>query len=168
MARRVERPAGGIRALLRFLTEEGIEKALAFDLMERGRSIHDLGTIRLSWIELGALIAHAPPTAAIRMVKDPLSAFRTPESQLLSTAVDTLAGANWQRGGGKGPRPVPLMKRIQQELDRQRQDAAAPTSVAQMDEIRKRIAERRRKAVDAEGMTRAVKNKTPKEGTHGR
>lgn len=27
---------------------------------------------------------------------------------LLATAVDALIGANWQRGGGKGPRPKPI------------------------------------------------------------
>ena len=148
MAGGVHVHAGGIRTLLRFLDEEGTEKALTFDLMERGRSIHDLGSIRLSWVELAAFITHAPPTAAIRTLRDPLSAFRTAESTLLSTVVDTLAGANWQRGGGKGARPQPLMRRIQQEIDRARQDAAAPESVEQMDAIRKRIAERRRKAVD--------------------
>ena len=134
---------------------------MAFDLMERGRSIHDLGSIRLSWIELGAFITHAPPDAAIRMLRDPLSAFRTAESTLLSTVVDTLAGANWQRGGGKGARPQPLMKRIQQELDRQKQDAAAPASVAQMTAIREELAARRRKSVSATGMTRAVRNTKP-------
>ncbi|KGF17361.1 hypothetical protein [Corynebacterium freneyi] len=138
-----------------------MEKALAFDLMERGRSIHDLGSIRMSWVELGAFIAHAPPDSAIRMLRDPLSAFRTAESTLLSTVVDTLAGANWQRGGGKGARPQPLMKRIQQELDRQKQDASAPASVAQMTSIREELAARRRKSVAATGMTRAVKNTKP-------
>lgn len=161
MAGGVHVHAGGIRTLLRFLDEEGTEKALAFDLMERGRSIHDLGSIRLSWIELGAFITHAPPDAAIRMLRDPLSAFRTAESTLLSTVVDTLAGANWQRGGGKGARPQPLMKRIQQELDRQKQDAAAPASVAQMTAIREELAARRRKSVSATGMTRAVRNTKP-------
>lgn len=161
MAGGVHVHAGGIRTLLRFLDEEGTEKALAFDLMERGRSIHDLGSIRLSWIELGAFITHAPPDAAIRMLRDPLSAFRTAESTLLSTVVDTLAGANWQRGGGKGARPQPLMKRIQQELDRQKQDAAAPASVAQMTAIREELAARRRKSVSASGMTRAVRNTKP-------
>ena len=138
-----------------------MEKALAFDLMERGRSIHDLGSIRMSWVELGAFIAHAPPDSAIRMLRDPLNAFRTAESTLLSTVVDTLAGANWQRGGGKGARPQPLMKRIQQELDRQKQDASAPASVAQMTSIREELAARRRKSVAATGMTRAVKNTKP-------
>ena len=138
-----------------------MEKALAFDLMERGRSIHDLGSIRMSWVELGAFIAYAPPDSAIRMLRDPLSAFRTAESTLLSTVVDTLAGANWQRGGGKGARPQPLMKRIQQELDRQKQDASAPASVAQMTSIREELAARRRKSVAATGMTRAVKNTKP-------
>ena len=161
MAGGVHVHAGGIRTLLRFLDEEGTEKALAFDLMERGRSIHDLGSIRLSWIELGAFITHAPPDAAIRTLRDPLSAFKTAESTLLSTVVDTLAGANWQRGGGKGARPQPLMKRIQQELDRQKQDAAAPASVAQMTAIREELAARRRKSVSATGMTRAVRNTKP-------
>ena len=161
MAGGVHVHAGGIRTLLRFLDEEGTEKALAFDLMERGRSIHDLGSIRLSWVELAAFITHAPPDAARRMLRDPLSAFRTAESTLLSTVVDTLAGANWQRGGGKGARPQPLMKRIQQELDRQKQDAAAPASMAQMTAIREELAARRRKSVSATGMTRAVRNTKP-------
>ena len=158
MAGGVHVHAGGIRTLLRFLDEEGTEKALTFDLMERGRSIHDLGSIRLSWVELAAFITHAPPTAAIRTLRDPLSAFRTAESTLLSTVVDTLAGANWQRGGGKGARPQPLMKRIQQELDRQKQDASAPASMEHMSAIRDELAARRRKAIDATGDTRAVKN----------
>ena len=161
MAGGVHVHSGGIRTLLRFLDEEGTEKALAFDLMERGRSIHDLGSIRLSWVELAAFITHAPPDAAIRMLRDPLSAFRTAESTLLSTVVDTLAGANWQRGGGKGPRPKPLMQRIQQEIDRQKQDAAAPASVAQMTAIREELAARRRKSVSATGMARAVRNTKP-------
>lgn len=29
---------------------------------------------------------------------------------LIATAVDVLAGANWQRGGGKGPRPQPISR----------------------------------------------------------
>lgn len=127
--------------------------------MERGRSIHDLGTIGLSWIELGAFVEHAPPGAAIRMLNDPLSAFRSPEGQLLSTAVDTLAGANWQRGGGKGPRPKPFLERAQQELDRRRQDAAAPASLDQMAAIRAELSARRRRAANADSMTKSVKNK---------
>lgn len=31
----------------------------------------------------------------------------TPESHLLAEVVDLLAGANWQRGGSKGPKPKP-------------------------------------------------------------
>ena len=32
----------------------------------------------------------------------------TPEAHLLAATVDLLAGANWQRGDGKGPRPKPV------------------------------------------------------------
>lgn len=32
----------------------------------------------------------------------------SPELHILVTAVDLLAGANWQRGGGKGNRPKPI------------------------------------------------------------
>lgn len=159
MAGGVLHAAGGISALLRVLREEGVEKALAFDLMDRGRSIHDLGSIRMSWVELDAFLTHAPPGAAIRRLRDPLSEFKTAEGTLLSAAVDTLAGANWQRGGGKGPRPKPFLERAQQELDRRRQDASAPASLDQMAAIRAELSARRRRAVNADSMTKSVKNK---------
>lgn len=36
------------------------------------------------------------------------------EAQLLGHILDTLSAANWQRGGGKGPRPTPTMAAARQ------------------------------------------------------
>lgn len=47
---------------------------------------------------------HLPPESAFKVAL----AGEMPWSlgdHLLATAVDLLAGANWQRGGGKGPKP---------------------------------------------------------------
>jgi hypothetical protein len=39
---------------------------------------------------------------------------------LLATAIDVLAAANWQRGGGKSPRPKPLQRPDPKEEQRKR------------------------------------------------
>lgn len=127
--------------------------------MRWGRSIHDLGTIRLSWLELEAVIEHAPPGSAIRGLSDPISPYKTPEGQLIAAAVDTLAGANWQRSGGKGPKPRPLMERIKKEMDRARQDAAAPKDLQGMQDIRAELEARRKSAVDSGGKKEVRLNK---------
>lgn len=114
--------------------------------MALGRSIHDLGSPALSWIELRAMVRHAPPDAAFRQVADPLAAYHTAEARLLSLTVDTLAGANWQRGGGKGPRPKPLMDQLRAHLASARAAEHAPTSIAQMDRVRAELAARRKRA----------------------
>lgn len=122
---------------------------MAFDLIRWGRSIHELG-ISMSWLEIEAIVKHAPPGSAIREVADPISVYRTPESQLLSAAVDTLAGANWQRAGGKGPKPQPLMSRLKEQFDRERRHLSAPKSADALDAIRRKIAEKRKTAVDVD------------------
>lgn len=116
--------------------------------MDRGRSIHDLGTIRLSWLEFRAFLEHAPSTAAFRKLKDPLSPFKTPDGLMLSAAADALAGANWQRGGGKGPRPLPLLDRVKQQMDKARQDLHAPQSAEHMANIREELKARRKRSKD--------------------
>ncbi|WP_067507966.1 hypothetical protein [Nocardia puris] len=58
----VEDDAGGILGLLQFL--EGHEEAIAADLLDRGRSIHEIGHT-ISWIELRAWIKHSPPDSRL-------------------------------------------------------------------------------------------------------
>ncbi|ALA68549.1 hypothetical protein CLAC_07290 [Corynebacterium lactis RW2-5] len=120
-----------------------MESALTYDLMMAGRSIHDLGTTRLSWHELAAFIKHAPPTAAIRAVADRMAPYRTTEAWLLATSIDMLAGANWQRAGGKGPRPQPILSAIERSIRSAEQDKRAPHSTAELAQIRASLRKRR-------------------------
>lgn len=46
------------------------------------------------------------------------------DTHLLATIVDVLAGANWQRGGGKGPKPKPV-KRPDPRADKRRREYVA-------------------------------------------
>lgn len=54
-----------------------------------------------------ALIEHLPAGSALWQELGYDGAW-TPETHLLAQAVDLLAGANYQRGGGKGEKPKPL------------------------------------------------------------
>lgn len=68
----------------------------------------DLGTDRLTWRRLGLLIRHLPSdSATYAEIHGPQAAWRVTD-YLLANVADQLAGANWQRGGGKGRRPQPL------------------------------------------------------------
>lgn len=135
--------AGGIFGLCDFLDKEGVESALTFDLMMIGRSIHDAGSPRLSWKELKAFITHAPQTSAIRYLADKMAPFRATEIQLLAVIGDTLAGANWQRGGGKGPRPRPLLETVEKQIRAAEQERNAPQSVREITSIRESLRKRR-------------------------
>ncbi|MFJ4799205.1 hypothetical protein [Kitasatospora purpeofusca] len=67
----------------------------------------DLGTGRLTWTELVALVRGLPPTSRLRAALDGRPAWGQTD-YLLADIFDVLAGANWQRGGDKTtPRPKP-------------------------------------------------------------
>lgn len=83
--------------------------------------LRDLGR-GLSYRRLGVLVAGLPSDSALarklaREVTEPgemteqeeALAWRL-EHHLLALIVDLLAGANWQRGGGKGGKPKPLRR----------------------------------------------------------
>jgi len=57
---------------------------------------------------LGVLLRQLPSESRfIRKVGHPSLAWSV-EAHLLATVVDLTAGGNWQRGGGKGTRPLPI------------------------------------------------------------
>lgn len=70
-----------------------------------GLDLRDTGTTDLPWSRLRSIISHLPPTSALGMELNGPSATWDTTDYLLAAAVDALAVANWQRGGGKGRRP---------------------------------------------------------------
>lgn len=84
--------------------------------------LRDLGR-GLSYRRLGVLIAGLPqqksalarklareaPEQAEMSEQEEAAAWRL-EHHLLALVIDLLAGANWQRGGGKGTKPKPLQR----------------------------------------------------------
>ncbi|MEV8134292.1 hypothetical protein [Microbacterium aurantiacum] len=74
-----------------------------------GRSLDDLGTEELSWVDFRAFVRWSPPASAYsRSVFGERAPWNDLATQLLAEAVNALRGGNWQRGGGKGPRPKPI------------------------------------------------------------
>lgn len=123
-----------------------MESALTFDLLMIGRSIHDVGSPGLSWKELAAFIRHAPESSAIRYLADKMAPFRSTEVQLLAVIGDALAGANWQRGGGKGPRPRPILETVERQVKAAEQVKFAPKDEGELTSIRESLRRRRAKA----------------------
>ncbi|MFJ9443251.1 hypothetical protein ACIRRH_15475 [Kitasatospora sp. NPDC101235] len=67
----------------------------------------DLGTGRLTWMELVALVRGLPPTSRLAAALTGRPAWSRGE-YLLADIWDVLASANWQRGGDRhAPRPKP-------------------------------------------------------------
>lgn len=71
-----------------------------------GIHISELGSHRLTWRRLGVLVAALPREAAtVLAVHGPIP---TIGDQLLVAIEYRLAAGNWQRQGGKGPKPKPI------------------------------------------------------------
>src|SRR5512139_1015586 len=101
---------GGITGLQRF-TEEHAE-ALEYDLITKaGCRLRDIGE-QLSWSELRAFIAGLPPTgeSALYRALHPGNWWWTPQLDFMAATLHAIQAGNWQRGGGKGPRPEPVRK----------------------------------------------------------
>jgi len=71
-----------------------------------GLHICELGGPALSWRRFSHLVAHLPPESATARVQRGGEA--TVANELLAHVANLLAAANWQRGGGKGPKPKPI------------------------------------------------------------
>lgn len=96
--------AGGILGLYGLIQEH--REAIRYDLFCMGRSLDDLG-YEFSWDDFAAFVRLAPPESAL--AASALGEAMWPRTDvLLATVIDTLRGANWQRGHGKGPRPKPI------------------------------------------------------------
>lgn len=67
-----------------------------------------LGTRQLTWRKFLNLVTYLPLDAAYVHGRVGERLAWSPEAYLLADVVDVLQAGNWQRGGGKGPRPKPL------------------------------------------------------------
>ena len=99
---------GGIAGLHRLLTEHG--EAIDADLTRYyHHTLADLFTGDLTWRRLSALVRHLPADSALaRALARDDAPWLDPAATLLAAAVDELRAANWQRSGGRGPRPTPI------------------------------------------------------------
>lgn len=84
---------GEIRSLRKLLKDRKIEGALQFDLLDRGRSIEELGET-LSWWDLECFIEHLPAESAYKKYRDPEGVFLTPDNMLRILAADGARGTD--------------------------------------------------------------------------
>lgn len=104
-----------------------------------GWTVDDIGG-RLSWLDLKAAINFRRDDSALNRSVDPDWRWTIP-AHLLAGISDILAGANWQRSGGKGKRPKPLERPGVGPKKKVHKVEAIP-----MDEFRRRREQRRQRA----------------------
>lgn len=71
--------------------------------------------------ELLVLIRQLPRDSALNRSQLGPAALWDTNSHLLALVADILSGGNWQRGGGKGPRPKPMQRPDPRAQQRRRQ-----------------------------------------------
>lgn len=96
--------SGGISGLIGLIQEH--REAIRYDLFLVGRSLDDLG-VTFSWTDFAAFVKFALPTSQLAISTVGYEPWLRSEV-LLATLIDTVRAGNWQRGGGKGPRPKPI------------------------------------------------------------
>lgn len=112
---------GGILGLYELIVQH--REAITYDLLVQGFHLWQVGTPALSWLEFGVWFRFLPSQSQT------FQAIRGPqwsaEMHRLTDVLETLMAANWQRGGGKGPKPKPV-KRPGVGKNAQRFGKAAP------------------------------------------
>lgn len=100
---------GGIASLRRLIAEH--PEALHYELLKLGLRLEHLGTRRLTWFDVKAIVLSLPPGSALHRVQNPDDAAWDLHAQLLAGAVDALNAGNWQRAGDKNARqPDPVRR----------------------------------------------------------
>lgn len=131
MAGRLEREPGGILGLCRLLTEYG--EAIEYDLLVAGLRIDDLGTERLSWRHLLVMVEQSPRGSALARAVHGEAATWGPLEYLMAIAVDAIQWGNWQRGGGKGPKPNPMPRPVKTDDRTVKTFGSAPLPIDELD-----------------------------------
>lgn len=108
MGRGVGRDRGGIAGLVELLAEHG--EAVEYDLLTMGKRLADLGSVALTWRDLLIIVRQSPPQSALARSRYGDAVAWGATEHLLALIADHLAGANWQRSGGKGTRPTPIKR----------------------------------------------------------
>lgn len=104
MGRPLQDVTGGIAGLLAEAEEH--RDAITYDLLSLGLRWEHLGTPRLTWLDLRAIILHAHETSAYAREKARERGQQASLSEtLLAEILNAALAGNWQRGGGKGRRP---------------------------------------------------------------
>ncbi|MBW3663576.1 MAG: DUF5361 domain-containing protein [Actinobacteria bacterium] len=110
--------AGGILGLYGLVEQH--REAIDYDLLTLGLDLGDLGTPRLDWSRLRAVVVYSPATSALASSMHGDAASWSVSDHLLAAAVDALNAGNWQRGGGKGRRPKPVARPGEKPKDQRR------------------------------------------------
>ncbi|WP_148209186.1 hypothetical protein [Rhodococcus erythropolis] len=133
MAGRVEAASGKIRSLLRLLRRDGVEGAIRSDLLDRGRSLDELGRT-LSWLDFDAWLTHLPGDSAYRRLVDPIGVFTDVGPDLTLALIDEIRGLRVQLGSGAEKRAEePTIDRIQRVMAAR--ELAAATTVRSADVV---------------------------------
>lgn len=107
MAEGCERDVGGIFGLCDLIDEHA--EALEYDLLTLGLDSRTIGD-HLDWWRLKAVVKNLPQSSALSRAVNGTDAMWGLSEHLLATVADALHMGNWQRGGGKGKRPKPIMR----------------------------------------------------------
>ena len=95
---------GGILGLYELIIQH--REAVTYDLLMRGWHLWEVGTPALSWVEFGIWFRFLPTDSqTFQAAKGPQW---SAEMHRLTDIAEILIGANWQRGGSRGPKPKPL------------------------------------------------------------
>lgn len=136
---------GGIITLLHLLTD--YLPAIRADLLAAGLSIRDLGTPKLTWADLAAVVLYAPATSALRRAQISegeewaIDSLWSISDHLLATQIDQINYLRWELGGGKG-KPPALIKRPGAAPEDKTGTAGAGASMSLEDAIKFRDARR--------------------------
>jgi hypothetical protein len=117
----------------------------------------DIGPV-LTWRDLRAYALWAGPETALYRAQHPRSWSWSIDTDLLAAILYSTQAGNWQRGGGKGDKPRPILR-----PDDSQKRASLDTSVpvekrknAMTDELARRRAKRARQGRSAKSVKRKV------------
>lgn len=91
-------------------------------------------TGRFNWHDLGVFLRATGKGSAIERFRDPEGHDWDTAEYLLANIFDALAGANWQRGGGKSQRPEPIYRPGQKHVEHVEAEQAEPDSIPTIDQ----------------------------------